>query len=88
MREVLESMCEQDFMHYSHGFRPKRSAHDAIRALDRIAHRGKANWILEADIVSFFDSLDRTKRQGAALGFGSPTGRCCGSSASACMWAC
>ena len=36
-------------------------AHDAIRALDRIVHRGEVSWILEADIVSFFDSLDRTK---------------------------
>jgi len=43
------------------GFRPKRSAHDAIRALDHVVHRGKVNWILEADIVSFFDSMDRTK---------------------------
>jgi RNA-directed DNA polymerase len=61
VREVLEAICEQDFLACSHGFRPKRSAHDAIRALDRIMHRGKVSWILEADIVSFFDSLDRTK---------------------------
>ena len=61
VREVLEAIYEQDFQDCSHGFRPKRSAHDAIRALDRIAHRGKVNWILEADIVSFFDSLDRTQ---------------------------
>ena len=61
VREVLEAIYEQGFQDCSHGFRPKRNAHDAIRALDRIAHRGKVNWILEADIVSFFDSLDRTK---------------------------
>jgi group II intron reverse transcriptase/maturase len=61
LREVLEAIYEQDFLDCSHGFRPGRSAHDAIRALDRIAHRGKVSWILEADIVSFFDSLDRTK---------------------------
>jgi len=59
VREVLEAVYEQDFLPCSHGFRPQRSAHDAIRALDRIAHRGKVSWILEADIVSFFDSLDR-----------------------------
>ena len=34
---------------------------EAIRALDKVVHRGEVNWILEADIVSFFDSLDRTK---------------------------
>jgi group II intron reverse transcriptase/maturase len=61
VREVLEAIYEQDFLPCSHGFRPKRSAHDAIRALDRIVHRGRVSWILEADIVSFFDSLDRTK---------------------------
>jgi len=61
VREVLEVIYEQDFMDCSYGFRPKRSAHDAIRTLDRIVHQGKVNWILEADIVSFFDSLDRKK---------------------------
>src|SRR6266545_4155192 len=43
----------------SYGFRPQRSAHDALRALNRVVYRGEVNWILEADIVSFFDSLDR-----------------------------
>lgn len=61
VREVLEAIYEQDFMACSFGFRPRRGAHDAIRALDQIAHRGKVSWILEADVVSFFDSLDRTK---------------------------
>jgi group II intron reverse transcriptase/maturase len=61
VREVLEAIYEQDFLDCSYGFRPKRSAHDAIRTLDRIVHRGEVSWILEADIVSFFDSLDRTK---------------------------
>jgi RNA-directed DNA polymerase len=61
VREVLEAIYEQDFLDCSVGFRPGRSAHEAVRTLDRIVHRGKANWILEADIVSFFDSLDRTK---------------------------
>ena len=61
VREVLEAIYEQDFLDCSHGFRPRRRAHDGIRALDRIVHRGKVSWILEADIVSFFDSVDRTK---------------------------
>jgi group II intron reverse transcriptase/maturase len=61
LREVLEAVYEQDFLECSHGFRPKRRAHDAVRALDRAVHQGKVNWVLEADIVSFFDSLDRTK---------------------------
>lgn len=61
VREVLEAIYEQDFLECSYGFRPGRSAHDAVRALDRAVHRSKARWILEADIASFFDSLDRTK---------------------------
>ena len=61
IREVLEAIYEQDFLDCSYGFRPKRSPHDAIRTLDRIVHRGEVSWILEADVVSFFDSLDRKK---------------------------
>lgn len=60
VREVLEAIYEQDFSDCSYGFRPRRSAHDAVRTLDRIVHRGEVNWILEADIKSFFDSVDRS----------------------------
>jgi len=59
LREVLEAVYEQYFLECSYGFRPYRSAHDALRALDRVVHRGEVNWILEADIRSFFDSIDR-----------------------------
>ena len=52
---------EQDFLDCSYGFRPGRSAHDAVRRVDHIVHRGEVSWILEADVESFFDSLDRTK---------------------------
>ena len=61
MREVLEAVYEQDFLDCSYGFRPARSAHDAVRSLKRMVDRGDVHWIYEADIVSFFDSLDRTK---------------------------
>jgi RNA-directed DNA polymerase len=61
LREVLEAVYEQDFLDCSYGFRPGRSAHDAIRALHRAEEQGVLNWVLEADIVSFFDSLDRTR---------------------------
>ena len=61
MRELLEAVYEQDFLDCSYGFRPERSAHDALRALNRAVHQGGARWIIEADIVSFFDSLVRTK---------------------------
>jgi group II intron reverse transcriptase/maturase len=61
VREVLEAIYEQDFLSCSYGFRPERSAHDAVRTLDRIVHRGEVSWILEADLVSFFDSIDRNE---------------------------
>jgi RNA-directed DNA polymerase len=61
VREVLEAIYEQDFLGCSYGFRPGRSAHDAVRTLEQSVHRGEVRWIFEADIVSFFDSLDRTE---------------------------
>ncbi len=57
--DVLEAVYEQDFLDCSYGFRPGRSAHDAIRALQGVIDEGSANYIVEADIVSFFDSIDR-----------------------------
>lgn len=59
LKEVLEAIYEQDFLDCSFGFRPGRRAHDAIRAIDREVMRGETKYILEADIVSFFDSIDR-----------------------------
>jgi RNA-directed DNA polymerase len=59
VRDVLEAIYEQDFLDCSYGFRPGRSAHDAIRKLSEVISSGSANYIVEADIVSFFDSIDR-----------------------------
>jgi len=61
LRELLEAVYEQDFLDCSYGFRPGRSAHDALRALDVAVHRGEVNIVLEADIVSYFDRIDRSK---------------------------
>jgi group II intron reverse transcriptase/maturase len=60
LREVMEAIYEQDFLDCSYGFRPGRGAHDAVRALTRAVDAGEANWILEIDVASFFDSVDRT----------------------------
>lgn len=59
VRDVLEAIYEPSFLDCSYGFRPKRSAHDAMRALQRVLYNGEGNWVLEADIQSFFDSIDR-----------------------------
>ena len=57
--EILGAIYEQDFLDCSYGFRPGRSAHDALKALKQSVRRGEANVILEVDITSYFDSIDR-----------------------------
>src|ERR1700693_4011309 len=59
LREVLQAVYEQDFLDCSYGFRPGRSAHDAVRALHQAERCGELNCVLEADIQSFFDNVDR-----------------------------
>jgi len=57
---VLEAVYEQDFLPCSYGFRPKRSAHDAVQDLwDGMARMG-GGWVLDVDIKGFFDHLDHT----------------------------
>lgn len=58
LHAVLEAIYEQDFLACSYGFRRGRSAHQALRALDRAVMSGQ-RWVLEIDIQSFFDSVDR-----------------------------
>jgi group II intron reverse transcriptase/maturase len=58
---VLEVLYEPVFLDCSYGFRPGRSAHDALRTVNAACMRGEVNWVLEADIESFFDSIDRKK---------------------------
>jgi RNA-directed DNA polymerase len=54
---VLEPIFEADFRDCSFGFRPKRSAHDALDAIKREVMRGR-RWVIDADIRGFFDALD------------------------------
>lgn len=61
VREVWEAIDEQDFLACSHGFRPGCKAHGAVRTLKRLVDEGEGRGRYEADIVSFFDSLDRTE---------------------------
>jgi group II intron reverse transcriptase/maturase len=61
LTEVLEAIYEPVFDDSSFGFRPGRSAHDALRALNQVLYRGEVKWILEADIQAYFDSVDRKK---------------------------
>ena len=56
-RTVLECIYEQDFLGFSYGFRPGRSSHQALDALFVGISRRKVNWIIDADIRGFFDSI-------------------------------
>jgi len=55
--EVLNAIYEEDFLGFSYGFRPGRGQHDALDALATAITRMKVNWILDADVSSFFDSV-------------------------------
>ena len=56
--EVLNAIYEADFYGFSYGFRPGRSAHDALESLERALMTQRVNWVLDFDIQTFFDSLD------------------------------
>ena len=53
--EVLNAVYEPAFMGFSHGFRPGRNPHQALAYGIRCR---PVNWILDADIASFFDTVD------------------------------
>lgn len=55
---VLTSIYEADFLGFSYGFRPGRNQHQALDALWVGIHQKKVNWVLDADIKSFFDMID------------------------------
>ncbi len=52
---MLSAIYEVDFLGFSYGFRPGRGQHDALDALVIGIDSRKVNWILDADIRSFFD---------------------------------
>ena len=56
--EMLSAIYEADFLDCSYGFRPGRSAHQALRAVHDAIMTERVNWVLEADIRKFFDSVD------------------------------
>jgi group II intron reverse transcriptase/maturase len=56
--EVLNAIYEPMFLGFSYGFRPARSPHHALDALTVGSYQRKVNWVLDADIQGFFDTLD------------------------------
>jgi group II intron reverse transcriptase/maturase len=56
---VLNAIYEEDFLGFSYGFRPGQGQHDALDALSVAISETRVNWILDADIRSFFDGLSQ-----------------------------
>jgi group II intron reverse transcriptase/maturase len=55
---MLEAVYEQEFLDCSYGFRPGRSAHDALDVLHAEASEMGGGWVIELDIRNYFDSID------------------------------
>ena len=57
---VIEPIFEADFKEYSHGFRPKRNAHQALEVIREESNKG-GWWILDADIKNYFGNINHDK---------------------------
>jgi RNA-directed DNA polymerase len=58
---ILEAIYEQDFLRCSYGYRPNKSAHDAVDKLTVKLQFGQYNFVVEADIKGFFDNIDHDR---------------------------
>jgi RNA-directed DNA polymerase len=60
VRNVIEPIFEHTFAEHSYGFRPGRSAKDALRRVDHLLKAGKV-WVVDADLKGYFDSIPQDK---------------------------
>ena len=58
MSQILTAVYENDFMDFSYGFRPGRNCHQALQRLDRAIMTKPVNYIVDADIRGFFDTVN------------------------------
>ncbi len=56
--KILTAIFEADFLDTSYGFRPQRGAHDALKTLNHLFITKKINYVVDADIMGFFDHVD------------------------------
>jgi RNA-directed DNA polymerase len=63
IHQVLSPLWEVDFSPCSYGYRPGRSAHDAVRQARQYVEAGK-HWVVDIDLKSFFDQVDHDKLMG------------------------
>lgn len=59
LKKILEAIYEPDFEMFSHGFRPNRSCHTAVKQLDKEVMSQPINYIVEVDVRKFFDTVDQ-----------------------------
>jgi len=62
VRMILEPIYESEFLGFSYGSRPRRSPHKALDAL-AVALEAKTNWVLDADVRAFFDTINHAWMQ-------------------------
>jgi group II intron reverse transcriptase/maturase len=58
LSDILNAVFDGDFLDCSFGFRPNRSCHDALKAVNKIIYEKKINYVVDADIKGFFDNMD------------------------------
>ena len=56
--QILSPICEPGFSEHSFGFRPARSAHDAIRSVQRKSKTERRKWVVDCDLKAFFDTVN------------------------------
>ena len=58
LSQILQAIWEPEFRNCSYGFRPGRSAHDALRRVAEVITNGRTQWVVEADIKGFFEHVN------------------------------
>jgi len=58
--QILSPIFDPTFSNSSYGFRPKRSAHDAVKAASRFVQAGRS-WVVDIDLEQFFDNVNHDK---------------------------
>lgn len=60
-KQVLEPICEAKFFRHSYGFRPHRSAHNAIARAQQLVNFAQCQYVIDVDIEGFFDNVNHKK---------------------------
>ena len=61
IKQVIEPICEAKFYQHSYGFRPNRSAHDAMARCQQMINHTKLHHVVDTDINGFFNNVNHSK---------------------------